>query len=103
MGLRTRPWTEEIAVGNEHASRDNVFYLDPQTVTLQDLGVDGYVLVVGGGGEGVIGQLQGDRVVAIDRRRAEMEEAPPGGLKIVMDATETRADKRTQGHAALAT
>ena len=33
--------------------------------------------------------------MAIDRRKAELEEAPPGGLKIVMDATDLQFLDRT--------
>ncbi len=46
----------------------------------------GYILDIGGGGEGVIGQLVGRDVIAIDVRRSELEEAADNGLKIVMDA-----------------
>ena len=75
-------------MSQEHASHDNVFFLDPRTITVQDFEAEGYLLDVGGGGEGVIGQLKGEQVIAIDRRKSELEEAPPGGLKIVMDATD---------------
>ncbi len=44
------------------------------------------ILDLGGGGEGVIGQLKGTQVIAIDQSRRELEEAPRGPLKIVMDA-----------------
>ncbi|MDD4903638.1 MAG: GNAT family N-acetyltransferase [Candidatus Bipolaricaulis sp.] len=46
------------------------------------------ILDIGGGGEGVIGRIAGERVIAIDRLRQELEEAPAGPLKIVMDARE---------------
>lgn len=44
------------------------------------------ILDIGGGGEGVIGACYGERVIAIDRRKDELEEAAEGPLKIVMDA-----------------
>jgi len=53
---------------------------------VQPVSADGYILDMGGGGEGVIGQLMGSRVVAIDCREDELIEAPDGPLKIVMDA-----------------
>jgi ubiquinone/menaquinone biosynthesis C-methylase UbiE len=48
--------------------------------------VDGRLLDMGGGGEGIIGRLMGPQVVAIDTNRDELQEAPEGPLKIVMDA-----------------
>ena len=60
-----------------------------QEITLANILGEGYVLDIGGGGEGVIGQLEGTRVVAIDKRKDELEEASVGEyLRIVMDATE---------------
>jgi ribosomal protein S18 acetylase RimI-like enzyme len=59
-----------------------------QHVVVSGLPSAGAILDIGGGGEGVIGQIAGDRVVAIDRLREELEEAPAGPLKIVMDARE---------------
>ena len=54
------------------------------------LDVDGFVLDVGGGGEGVIGRLMGRQVVAIDRSRDELEETANEALKVVMDATDLK-------------
>ncbi|MGF7059152.1 class I SAM-dependent methyltransferase [Brassicibacter mesophilus] len=45
------------------------------------------ILDIGGGGEGVIGLCYGDKVIAIDRSKDELEESPDGPLKIVMDAS----------------
>jgi len=55
-------------------------------ISLSPLDTDGPILDLCAGGEGVIGQLMGDRVVAIDASREELQESPPGPLKIVMDA-----------------
>lgn len=38
--------------------------------------LEGAILDVGGGGEGVIGRIYGPRVVAIDNRQEELDEAP---------------------------
>lgn len=46
------------------------------------------ILDIGGGGEGIIGLCYGNRVISIDPRIDELEEAPEGPLKIVMDAKE---------------
>jgi ubiquinone/menaquinone biosynthesis C-methylase UbiE len=61
-----------------------------QTVTVEDFAADGFILDIGGGGEGVIGQLKGQQVIAIDISKRELEEAPPGPLKIVMDARDLK-------------
>ena len=49
--------------------------------------LDGRILDIGGGGDGVIGRLYTNQVVAIDIRQDELDEAPIGFEKIVMDAT----------------
>jgi len=70
----------------------DVFFLPEQELTLESLQVEGWILDVGGGGEGVIGQLEGSSVVAIDRRADELREALEASgdegrcLRIVMDA-----------------
>ncbi|UCE21095.1 MAG: class I SAM-dependent methyltransferase [Candidatus Aminicenantes bacterium] len=61
-----------------------------QTVTVEDFSAEGFILDIGGGGEGVIGQLKGQQVIAIDISKRELEEAPPGPLKIVMDARDLK-------------
>jgi len=56
-------------------------------VAVPDFPAEGLILDIGGGGEGVIGQLKGRQVVAIDLIKRELEDAPDGPmLKIVMDA-----------------
>ena len=44
------------------------------------------ILDLGGGGEGVIGLIYGGQVTAIDNRQEELDEAPKGPVKLVMDA-----------------
>jgi SAM-dependent methyltransferase len=63
---------------------------DRQDFTVEDFQAAGYVLDIGGGGEGIIGQMKPKQVIAIDLSRRELEEAPPGPLKIVMDATDLK-------------
>jgi SAM-dependent methyltransferase len=58
----------------------------PQQLVLEPVQSEGLILDVGGGGEGVIGQLNGAQVVAIDIDERELLDAPPGPLKLVMDA-----------------
>lgn len=65
------------------------FYIFPQVdIDIEDFDYEGYILDIGAGGEGVIGQLKGKDVIAVDIRVEELEEAPDGPLKIVMDARE---------------
>ena len=79
-----------MAEEQENRPDDQYFFLADCEIDLQPLPVQGWILDIGGGGEGVIGQLMGTQVVAIDRSAAELEEAAPGPLKIVMDASELR-------------
>lgn len=46
----------------------------------------GRILDLGGGGEGIIGRVYGPQVIAIDTRQEELDEAPDGFEKQVMDA-----------------
>jgi ubiquinone/menaquinone biosynthesis C-methylase UbiE len=50
--------------------------------------LNGSILDIGGGGEGVIGQIYGKKVIAIDNRQEELDEAPDCCQKELMDATE---------------
>lgn len=56
-----------------------------QRVRVNALSGRGRILDIGGGGEGILGLLHGDRVVAIDPSREELEETDNPSLKIVMD------------------
>lgn len=69
----------------------DVYFAASLELKIDRIGGDGYILDVGGGGEGVIGQLEGSRVVAIDKRKDELEEASIGEyLRIIMDATDLK-------------
>ena len=54
------------------------------------LEADGFILDIGGGGEGIIGRLNGGQVVSIDLSAGELEETDNESLKIVMDATDLK-------------
>lgn len=75
---------------HKRPSMDSILKFEQQTVTVDDFAAEGFILDIGGGGEGVIGQLKGRQVIAIDIRKRELEEAPPGPLKIVMDARDLK-------------
>ncbi len=72
---------------HEQVPEKEMFVMDQQEILLSDFDSSGYILDIGGGGEGTIGILKGEKVIAIDTRREELEEAPEGPLKIVMDAS----------------
>jgi len=66
----------------------NVQFAEQAEISLERIPTEGYLLDIGGGGEGIIGQLEGTRVVAIDKRKDELQEASVGNyLRIVMDAS----------------
>ncbi len=70
---------------------EDIKFIETQHIDLTDVEFKGRVLDIGGGGEGIIGQLKGERVVASKRRESELIEAAPGDyLKIVMDAKELK-------------
>jgi ubiquinone/menaquinone biosynthesis C-methylase UbiE len=70
--------------------QDRIFRIENQFVLVEDFPAQGFILDMDGGGEGVIGQLKGAQVVAIDIIPRELEESPAGPLKIVMDARELK-------------
>ena len=67
-------------------SEERLFFFEKQEIVVNDFDSAGYILDIGGGGEGVIGKLKGKQVIAIDPSKRELEEAAAGPLKIVMDA-----------------
>lgn len=75
---------------HKRPSPDQIYRFEKQEVTVHDFDAQGYILAIGGGGEGVIGQLRGQQVIAIDISKRELEGTPPGPLKIIMDARSLR-------------
>jgi len=61
-----------------------------QTVKLSPIETDGFILDIGGGGEGIVGKLNGGQVVAIDISKRELLETQNEALKVIMDATELK-------------
>ncbi len=74
-------------------------FFDRQQLAVEDFEARGWILDIGGGGEGVIGRLKGKQVVAIDPNQRELEGAPDGPLKIVMDGLELKFLDNTFGTA----
>jgi ubiquinone/menaquinone biosynthesis C-methylase UbiE len=69
-------------------SEDRLYTFEMERIVVEDFDAAGFVLDLGGGGEGIIGLLKGSQVVAIDSDERELMEAASGPLKIVMDARE---------------
>lgn len=63
---------------------------ETQPVELSPIKTRGLILDIGGGGEGVIGKLNGKQVVAIDTSERELLETKNEALKVVMDATDLK-------------
>ena len=64
-----------------------LFIITTQSIKLNPVGTKGFILDIGGGGEGVIGKLNGRGVVAVDTNERELQETENMALKAVMDAT----------------
>jgi ubiquinone/menaquinone biosynthesis C-methylase UbiE len=80
---------------NPHENQDKidparVHNYEQQELTVEDFPEAGRILDIGGGGEGIIGRVKGEQVVAIDLYSWGMRRTPPGPLKIVMDATDLK-------------
>ena len=85
------PFHSWSVVPGQSPSPDKLHRFPQQKVVLDEFATDAPVLDLGGGGEGIIGQLQGKKVIAVDLMRRELEEAPAGPLvKIVMDARDLK-------------
>ena len=70
---------------------DKYLTIGPFEIDLTGVKMNGRILDIGGGGEGVIGQFKGDQVVAIDPSKRELEEVPKSkALNIVMDAKDLK-------------
>jgi ubiquinone/menaquinone biosynthesis C-methylase UbiE len=61
-----------------------------EEIVIDDFSASGYILDLGGGCRGTIGRVKGEQVVAIDISMKELNEAPAGFLKILMDASDLK-------------
>jgi ubiquinone/menaquinone biosynthesis C-methylase UbiE len=78
------------AAASAAADSPKLHLFERQDFVVADFQAVGYILDIGGGGEGIIGQMKPTQVIAIDLSKRELEEAPAGPLKIVMDATDLK-------------
>lgn len=72
------------------AREAGIYPIEKQTVKLEPIEADGYILDIGGGGEDIIDKLNDRLAIAIDKRIEELEETDNDSLKIVMDATDLK-------------
>jgi ubiquinone/menaquinone biosynthesis C-methylase UbiE len=71
-------------------SGEEYYMIEKQTIKMNPIQTNGFILDIGGGGEGIVGRLNGRQVVAIDIRIDELKETKNDSLKIVMDATDLK-------------
>ncbi len=80
-----------LSYSQERPKPEQILKHEQLEVSVPDFPAQGLILDIGGGGEGVIGQLKGTQVIAIDLIKRELEDAPAGPLlKIVMDARDLK-------------
>jgi SAM-dependent methyltransferase len=75
---------------DHHFREDRLYYFDPQEVVVNNFHSSGFILDIGGGGEGIVGRLKGEKVIAIDLSASELEGSAPGPVKIIMDCRELK-------------
>lgn len=88
--LLTMAGAAVVAAQERPQARPKMHDYERQTLAVDDFDASGYVLDIGGGGEGIIGRMRPSQVVAIDLHKRELEDSPAGPLKIVMDATDLK-------------
>ena len=79
---QTFQWLEERFMAEAHVVEGRV--------EMTPVEAEGFILDIGGGGEGIIGRLNGRDVVAIDLSIRELEETENESLKLVMDAADLK-------------
>ena len=75
---------------HDNGNLKDYFWFETQEIEIKDIKNKGFILDIGGGGEGIIGYLKGKQVIAIDPKKRELENASSGPLKIIMDARELK-------------
>jgi SAM-dependent methyltransferase len=80
-----------ILAAQDQAGMEKYVMHEALRVVVPDFPAQGPILDIGGGGEGIIGQVKGKQVVAIDLSKRELEDAPGEPLlKIAMDARDLK-------------
>lgn len=70
--------------------KEKCYTIEKQTVEMHPIETDAFILDIGGGGRGIVGKLNGRKVIAIDKSINELEGAENDSLKVVMDATDLK-------------
>jgi len=68
----------------------DIYFSKLHNVDLTKIKLNGRILDIGGGGEGVIGQFAGAHVIAIDPSERELKEAPGDCMKIIMNGKDLK-------------
>ena len=68
----------------------DIYFSELHTIDLTNIQLDGRILDIGGGGEGVICQFAGSQVIAIDPSERELKEATGDCLKIIMNGKDLK-------------
>jgi len=79
-----------MAAAVAHAQSSSKTEIEREEIVIPDFPSTGYVLDLGGGCRGTIVRIKGEQVVAIDISMRELNEAPGGFLKILMDASDLK-------------
>lgn len=66
------------------------YCVETRSIELTPIETDGFILDIGGGGQGIIGKLNGRQVVAIDKNESELRETQNEVLKVMMNATDLK-------------
>jgi ubiquinone/menaquinone biosynthesis C-methylase UbiE len=69
---------------------ESSYNTETQTIEVSRIETNGLILDIGGGGEGIIGKLNGKQVVAIDTRERELLETHNEALKVVMNTADLK-------------
>jgi ubiquinone/menaquinone biosynthesis C-methylase UbiE len=74
----------------EEESHKDIYFSKLHNIDIAKIKLNGRILDIGGGGEGVIGQFAGTQVVAIDPSERELKEAPGDCIKIIMNGKDLK-------------
>ena len=81
---------EAIDEFEEEVINADIYFSELHHIDLTKIQLNGQILDIGGGGEGVIGQLAGHYVISIDPSERELKEAPSDCVKIIMNGKDLK-------------
>jgi ubiquinone/menaquinone biosynthesis C-methylase UbiE len=68
----------------------DIYFTELHHIDLKNIQLNGRILDIGGGGEGVIGQFAGPNVISIDPSERELKEAESDCVKIIMNGKDLK-------------